>query len=305
MSALQRRLYWTPAVGVLLKQDRGGDILGGYLNERNTMWTIGQKKIQSRLMLGSANYPRLEDLTGAITASGTNIVTVSLRRTRLEKKEQSAFLKEIEKTGVHFLPNTSGCFSLEEIITVSEMAREIFETDWVKLEAIGDDYTLFPDPVLLVQAAEELNRRGFTVFPYTSPDLVVCKKLVEAGCDILMPLAAPIGSGQGPIYVQDLERLRQRFPDQTLIVDAGIGRPSHAAQVMELGYDGVLLNTAVAEAVNPPVMAGAFAKAIEAGREAYKAGMIAAQTDAKASSPLIDRPFWHQDREQEEKSHAA
>ena len=253
-----------------------------------------EENISSRLMLGSAGYPTLKSLIDSIQVSETNVVTVSLRRARAEDQENSTFLKEIEKTNVRFLPNTSGCFSLDDIITVSEMAREIFETNWVKLEAIGDDFTLFPDPLLLVQAAKELNNRGFKVFPYTSPDIVLCQHLADAGCDILMPLAAPIGSGQGPIYDQDLIRIRDKFPKHTLIVDAGIGKPSHAAQVMEWGYDGVLLNTAVSQAGDPALMASSFAKAIEAGRNAYQAGMIAQSDHAIASSPQIDQPFWHQ-----------
>lgn len=261
------------------------------------MWQVGEKQIKSRMMLGSAGYPTLNHLIHSIQKSKTEIVTVSLRRARIEDKNTSGFLKEIEKTGVNFLPNTSGCFSFNDIITVSEMAREIFETNWIKLEAIGDDFTLFPDPLLLVEAAKELNKRNFTVFPYTSPDIVVCQHLADAGCDIIMPLAAPIGSGQGPIYMQDLERLRHKFSKHTLIVDAGIGKPSHAAAVMELGYDGVLLNTAVAKSGNPAQMAQSFANAIEAGHHAYKSGLISESAHAIASSPLIDQPFWHQNNE--------
>lgn len=261
------------------------------------MWQVAGQSLSSRLFLGSANYPSLKVLVEAIQAAKSDVVTVSLRRSRLKQGDQSSFFDALKKTQAHFLPNTSGCFSLSEIITVSEMAREIFETDWVKLEAIGDDYTLFPDPILLVEATKELISRGFKVFPYTSPDIVVCQKLADAGCDILMPLAAPIGSGQGPIYLQDLERIRERFPKHHLIVDAGIGKPSHAAQVMEMGYDGVLLNTAVAEARDPIAMARAFAQAIDAGFNAAQAGMVEAHRDAKPSSPLIDRPFWHSEKE--------
>lgn len=257
------------------------------------MLQIDGNSYASRLLLGSANYPSLDILSQSLKQSGTGIVTVSLRRAKLQDAKKSNFFDALKKTGVDFLPNTSGCFTHQEIITVAEMGREILETNWVKLEAIGDDYTLFPDPVLLIETAIELNKRGFKVFPYTSPDIVVCQKLVDAGCDILMPLAAPIGSGQGPIYLQDLKRLRARFPNKTLIIDAGIGKPSHATQVMEMGYDAVLLNTAVAEARDPVSMACAFAKSIEAGRMAYEAGMIEAHADAKPSSPLIDRPFWH------------
>lgn len=266
---------------------------------------IEEIEFTSRLILGTAGYPTLEDLLTSIRASKAEIVTVSLRRSRLNQKENSNFLKEIEKTGVKFLPNTSGCYALEDIITVSEMAREILQTNWIKLEAIGDDYTLFPDPILLVEAAGELIKRGFKVFPYTSPDVVVCQRLADAGCDVLMPLAAPIGSGQGVMYKQDLERIRAKFPKHTLIVDAGIGKPSHAASVMEMGYDAVMINTAIAKAGNPAAMAGSFAAAIEAGRTAFVSGMIAESTHAIASSPLIDRPFWHQNEQEEENNAAA
>ena len=258
------------------------------------MWNVGGRQLSSRLMLGSAKYPSLEQLVQAIKNAETNVVTISLRRSRLKDQAESQFIQEIANTGIHFLPNTSGCFSMDEIITVAEMAREIFSTNWVKVEAIGDDYTLYPDPMILVPVTAELIKRDFIVFPYTSPDLVICQKLVDVGAQILMPLAAPIGTGLGPIYQYDLERLRDRFTEQTLIVDAGIGRPSHAAQVMEMGFDGVLLNTAVAEARDPVVMAGAFAGAIRAGYDAYRAGMIEPHSQARASSPMIDRPFWHQ-----------
>ena len=258
------------------------------------MFYLDDRNFNSRLLIGTARYPALDDIVRSIECSGAEIATVSLRRSRVKEQDTSNFLKTLKSTGVNILPNTSGCFSQNEIITVSEMAREIFETNWIKLEAIGDDYTLFPDPVLLIESSKELVKRGFKVFPYTSPDIVVCRKLVEeAGLDILMPLAAPIGTGQGPVYIQDLERLRDRFPETTLIVDAGIGKPSHAAQIMEMGYDALLINTAIAQAVNPAEMALAFSLAITAGRKAHENGMIAPHNNARTSSPLIDQPFWH------------
>ena len=177
------------------------------------------------------------------------------------------------------------------------MAREVFGTNWIKLEVIGDDYTLAPDPAGLIEATEKLIARGFKVFPYMTDDIALAEKLAALGCDILMPWGAPIGSGRGLNNPVALKMLRRKFPDLILVVDAGIGAPSHAAAAMELGYDAVLLNTAIAKAADPVLMAGAFAKAIEAGHEACLAGIIAPQENAQASTPLIDRPFWHQEKQ--------
>jgi thiazole synthase len=177
------------------------------------------------------------------------------------------------------------------------MAREIFNTNWIKLEVIGDEYNLQPDPFELVKAAELLIKKGFEVFPYCTDDLVLCQRLLDNGCKILMPWAAPIGSGKGIINPYSLETLRQRLPDATLIVDAGIGKPSHAVQAMELGYDAVLLNTAVSLAKNPQQMAGAFRDAVRAGRSAYEAGMMLERNMAHSCTPIIDTPFWHHETE--------
>jgi len=171
----------------------------------------------------------------------------------------------------------------------------VFGTNWIKLEVIGDDYTLQPDPYRLLSAAQELINKGFEVFPYMTDDLILANRLSDIGCNILMPWGAPIGSGRGLNNPYALKLLRQRFPNKTLVVDAGIGAPSHAAAAMEMGYDAILLNTAVSKSGNPAQMAAAFAKAIEAGRGAYLAGIIAAQENATASTPLIDKPFWHQE----------
>jgi thiazole synthase len=174
------------------------------------------------------------------------------------------------------------------------MAREIFETDWIKLEVIGDDYTLQPNPFELVTAAAELIAAGFTVLPYCTDDLILCRRLVEIGCTILMPWAAPIGSGQGPVNPLALKTLRQRLPNTTLIVDAGIGAPSHATQVMEMGYDAVLVNSAVALAGEPAQMAAAFKHATQAGRAGYEAGIMPKRDFATPSTPPIGQPFWQQ-----------
>lgn len=254
---------------------------------------IGDTILQSRLFLGTAGYPSPDVLARSIEAAQPGLVTVSLRRESKAGKGQD-FWNIIKGFSLPVLPNTAGCHSVAEAVTTAEMAREIFETNWIKLEIIGDDYTLQPDPYGLVEATEILTGKGFEVFPYMTDDLVLADKLVQAGCNILMPWGAPIGSGRGVNNPYALSQLRGRYPDKTLVVDAGIGTPSHAARVMEMGYDAVLLNTAVAKSGDPTAMAGAFAKSIEAGREAYLAGPIAAQDSAQASTPLIDKPLWHQ-----------
>lgn len=250
-------------------------------------------ELSSRLFLGTAGYPSPDALARAIEVSRPGLLTVSLRRESAAGKGQK-FWEIIKAFNIPVLPNTAGCFSAAEAITTAEMAREVFGTNWIKLEVIGDDYTLQPDPFALLEAAEKIIAKGFTVFPYMTDDLILAEKLVSAGCSILMPWGAPIGSGRGLNNPYALKILRDRFPDKTLVVDAGIGAPSHAAAAMEMGYDAVLLNTAVAKAGDPVAMAGAFAKAVEAGRTAYLSGIIAPQENASASTPLVDKPLWHQ-----------
>jgi thiazole synthase len=233
-------------------------------------------------------------LARAIEVSQPGLITVSLRRENAAGKGQ-AFWDILKGFDVPVLPNTAGCHSAREAVTTAEMAREVFGTNWIKLEVIGDDYTLQPDPYGLLEATEELVAKGFEVFPYMTDDVVLAERLVKAGCSILMPWGAPIGSGRGLNNPYALKVLRDRYAAQTLVVDAGIGAPSHAAAAMEMGYDAVLLNTAVAKAGDPVAMAGAFAQSIEAGRAAYLSGIIAAQGEASASTPLIDKPFWHQE----------
>lgn len=254
---------------------------------------IHDVKLQSRFFLGTAGYPSPQALLDAITVAKPGLVTVSLRRESKAGTGQK-FWNLIKQSGVPVLPNTAGCYSVDEAVTTAEIAREVFGTNWIKLEILGDDYTLQPDPFGLVEAAAILNKKGFTVFPYMTDDLVLAARLVDAGCDILMPWGAPIGSGLGLNNKHALSLLRERFPKQTLIVDAGLGAPSHAAAAMELGYDGILVNTAVAKAVDPVIMAEGFAHAITAGRQGYLGGIIPAQSSARASTPLIDKPMWHQ-----------
>lgn len=260
----------------------------------NTL-NIGKAILQSRLFLGTAGYPSPDTLRKSIEASKPGLVTVSLRRESAAGNGQK-FWDIIKGFDIPVLPNTAGCHDVNEAVTTAEMAREIFGTNWIKLEVIGDDYTLQPDPFKLVKATEILIEKGFEVFPYMTDDLVLAQSLVDLGCNILMPWGAPIGSGRGLNNTFALKQLRERFPDKLLVVDAGIGAPSHAAEAMEMGYDAILLNTAVAKAGNPANMARAFAKGIEAGRESYLSGIIASQESATPSTPLIDRPFWHQEK---------
>lgn len=256
------------------------------------MLSIAGKTFTSRMLLGTAQYPSPQVLSDAIEASGAEIITVALRR-QLNQKSNNHFFDIIKKLNRQLLPNTAGCHSAKEAINTAQMARELFETNWIKLEVIGDDYSLLPNVFELVEAAKELNKQGFEMLPYCTDDLFVCEKLLESGCKVLMPLASPIGTARGANNPYALQQLRDRFSDVTLIVDAGIGKPSHATQVMEYGFDGVLLNTAVSGATDPIAMASAFARAIEAGRLGYEAGMVLSSDSARASTPLIDRPFWN------------
>lgn len=264
------------------------------MSDSNSKWTIGGRTLGSRLMIGSARYPSPERMREAIVASAAEVVTVSLRRENPKIRAGQAFWSFIQGLEVHVLPNTAGCHSVREAITTAHMAREVFETPWIKLELIGDDYTLQPDPFALVEAAERLVREGFIVFPFMTDDLVVAKRLVDVGCDILMPWASPIGSGRGVIDPLTLRLMRQRFPGVAILVDAGIGAPSHAAHAMELGCDAVLLNTAIARAGDPVAMGHAFGEAVRAGRRAYLAGLMEPVEFAQASTPTVGLPLWHE-----------
>ena len=253
---------------------------------------------QSRLFLGSALYPSPAILEASVKAAQPSLLTVSLRRQGANHNEigGQAFFDLLHALKVPFLPNTAGCHSLEEVHTTAMMAREVFETDWIKLELIGDDYTLQPDTLELVKAAERLLRAGFKVLPYCTEDLVLCRRLMDVGCEAVMPWAAPIGTGKGPLNPYALRLLRERL-SVPIIVDAGLGVPSHACAVMEWGLDGVLLNTAVAKARDPVGLAGAFSKAVEAGRAAFLGGAMAERESAAPSTPIIGTPFWHQVKE--------
>ena len=259
---------------------------------QNNELSLYNTKVTSRLLLGTAQYPSPKILQQAITASGSDIITVSVRRESNEDKAGQHFWSLLKETNTHILPNTAGCRSAKEAITTAQMARELFATPWIKLEVIGNDDNLQPNVFELVIAARELTQQGFQVFPYTTDDIIVAEQLVNAGCEVLMPWGSPIGSGRGLQNPFALESLRAYFPDTPLIVDAGIGLPSHASHAMELGYDAVLLNTAVAKSGKPIDMATAFAKAIQAGRLAYQADPIEQRDMAAPSTPVVGTPFW-------------
>ncbi len=242
----------------------------------------------SALMLGTAQYPSPAVLAQAFAASGAGIATVSLRR---EQGGGQDFWRLVRDLGVRVLPNTAGCHSVKEAVTTAHMARELFGTRWIKLEVIGHHDTLQPDVIALVEATRILIDEDFEVFPYCTEDLTICGRLVDAGCQVLMPWGAPIGSGLGLNNLHGLRSLRAHFPEVTLVVDAGIGLPSHAARAMELGYDAVLLNTAVAKAGDPAAMARAMALAIEAGRAAFLADPMQPRDMAAPSTPVIGQAF--------------
>ncbi len=248
-------------------------------------------ELSNRLLLGTAQYPSPAVLAEAIRAAGVEVVTVSLRREAGGERAGQTFWDLISGSGVRVLPNTAACYSVKEAVTTAHMAREVFATDWVKLEVIGNADTLQPDPFGLVEAARILSQDGFAVFPYTTEDIVVAERLLEAGCQVLMPWGAPIGSARGLNNRYGLRTLRGHFPDVPIVVDAGIGLPSHAAHAMELGCDAVLLNTAVARAGDPVAMARAFADAVAAGRAAYLAGPIEKSDMATPSTPVVGKAF--------------
>lgn len=242
--------------------------------------------LENRLFLGTAQYPSPQILTEAIAASGAQVITVSLRR---EGTGGAAFRDALARTQARILPNTAGCHTVREAVTTAHMARELFDTPWIKLEVIGHADTLQPDPFALVEAARILSDEGFQVFPYTTEDLIVGERLLAAGCEVLMPWGAPIGTGQGLRHVQALRTMRAHFDGVPLVIDAGIGAPSHAMLAMEMGFDAVLLNTAVAKALDPVAMARAFGQAVATGRAAYEAGIMPPRDMAVPSTPIFGK----------------
>jgi thiazole synthase len=245
---------------------------------------IAGRVFTSRLIVGTGKYRSFDEMKAAHRASGAEMVTVAVRRVKLDRSEES-FLDHLDPKLV-ILPNTAGCYTAEEAIRTARLAREALGTDLIKLEVIGDQTTLFPDNEQTLEAARVLVGEGFTVLPYFSDDLIMAKKLLDAGCAAVMPLAAPIGSGLGVQNPANLTIMREQLPRATIIVDAGVGTASDAAIAMELGADAVLMNTAIAEAQNPEQMAEAMRLALEAGRLAYLAGRMPKRLYASASSPL-------------------
>jgi thiazole synthase len=251
--------------------------------EKETFEVAG-RTFSSRLIVGTGKYRSFEEMKAAHRASGAEMVTVAVRRVPLDRKTES-FLDHLDPSLV-ILPNTAGCYTAEEAVRTARLAREALQTDLIKLEVIGDQTTLFPDNEQTLEAARTLVREGFQVLPYFSDDLIMAKKLLDAGCAAVMPLAAPIGSGLGVQNPANLAIMREQLPDATIIVDAGVGTASDAAVAMELGVDAVLMNTAIAEAADSARMATAMRLAVEAGRLAYLAGRMPRRLYASASSPL-------------------
>ena len=262
-------------------------------------WTVGGVELSSRVLLGTSRYPSLQSLLDSVEASGAEVVTVSVRRADLGGDGRASARQSLlgalrESAGragraLHVLPNTAGCYTAREAVLTAQLAREALGTDWVKLEVIGDDETLYPDAVQTLKAASDLVADGFEVFAYCGDDPVVARRLADLGCAAVMPLAAPIGSGMGLVNPYVLRIIRETLPDVPLVVDAGLGTASDAARALELGYDGVLLNTAVSGAEHPALMAAAVGHAVAAGRLARRAGRIPRRLYAQASTPDAGR----------------
>ena len=247
-------------------------------------FVLAGKEFSSRLIIGTGKYRTFDDMKAAHKASGAEIVTVAVNRVPLDRKTES-FLDHLDPA-MKILPNTAGCYDADHAIRTARLAREALETDWIKLEVIGDQTTLLPDNEQTLEAAKVLVKEGFIVLPYFSDDLIMAKKLLDAGCPAVMPLAAPIGSGMGVQNPSNLRIMREQLPDATIIVDAGVGVPSDASVAMELGADAILMNTAIAESRNPEQMAKAMKLAVEAGHLAYLAGRMPKRLYASASSPI-------------------
>lgn len=250
----------------------------------NDSFEVAGRKLSSRLIIGTGKYRTFDEMKAAHKASGAQMVTVAVRRVPLDRKTES-FLDHLDPS-LAILPNTAGCFTAEEAVRTARLAREALDTDLIKLEVIGDQTTLFPDNEQTLEAARILVKDGFLVLPYFTDDLIMARKLLDAGCAAIMPLAAPIGSGMGIQNPANLRIMREQLPNATIIVDAGVGTASDSAIAMELGADAILMNTAIAEAQDPGLMATAMRQAIKAGRNAYLAGRMPKRLYASASSPI-------------------
>jgi thiazole synthase len=245
---------------------------------------LAGREFSSRLIIGTGKYRSFDEMKAAHAASGAAMVTVAVNRVPLDRKTES-FLDHLDPK-MQILPNTAGCYDADHAIRTARLAREALETEWIKLEVIGDQTTLLPDNEQTLEAAKALVKEGFVVLPYFTDDLIMARKLLDVGCTAVMPLAAPIGSGMGVQNPSNLRIMREQLPDATIIVDAGVGVPSDAAIAMELGSDAILMNTAIAEARNPEQMATAMKLAVEAGRLGYLAGRMPKRLYASASSPI-------------------
>ncbi len=252
----------------------------------NDALVIAGREFKSRLILGSGKYESFELMERSLEASGTDMVTVAVRRVNLSDRSSESLLDHIDARKYHILPNTAGCYSADEAVRTAMLAREVLDTPWVKLEVIGDEKTLFPDNEGLLEATRALVREGFIVLPYLNDDLIVARRLIDAGAAAVMPLAAPIGSGLGIQNLTNLRILREQIREVPLIVDAGVGTASDAALAMELGVDGILMNSGIAGARDPIAMAEAMKHGVLAGRLAFQAGRIPRKLYATASSPL-------------------
>ncbi len=247
---------------------------------------IADREFHSRLFVGTGKYRSFEEMARCHEASGAEVVTVAVRRVNLSDKSKESLIDYIDRSKLFILPNTAACYTAEEAIRTARLGREVGLSNWIKLEVIGDEQTLFPDNEGLLEATRVLAREGFIVLPYTTDDLINARKLIDAGAAAVMPLAAPIGSGLGIQNLTNLKILRERITEVPLIVDAGVGTASDAAIAMELGYDGILMNTAIASAADPVMMALAMKRGVEAGRLAFRAGRMGKKLYASASSPV-------------------
>jgi thiazole synthase len=247
---------------------------------------IAGREFRSRLIIGSGKYKNFELMAKALEVSGAEMITVAVRRVNLADRARESLLDYIDLKEYSILPNTAGCYSAEDAIRTAMLAREVLDNNWIKLEVLGDEKTLFPDNQELLRATEVLVKEGFVVLPYFNDDLIAARRLIDAGASAVMPLAAPIGSGLGVQNFTNLRILREMITQVPLIVDAGVGTASDAAIAMEIGVDGILMNTAIAEAVEPLAMAEAMNLAVRAGRLAYLAGRIPRKLYASASSPV-------------------
>ncbi len=248
------------------------------------VFSLAGSDFASRLIIGTGKYRSYDEMKAAHAASGAEMVTVAVNRVPLDGSSES-FLDHLDPK-MRMLPNTAGCYDVDHAIRTARLAREALETEWIKLEVIGDPVTLLPDNEQTLAAAKVLVGEGFIVLPYFSDDLIMAKKLLDAGCPAVMPLAAPIGSGMGVQNPSNLRIMREQLADATIIVDAGVGVPSDAAEAMELGADAILMNTAIAEAGDAAQMATAMRLAVEAGRLAYLSGRMPKRLYASASSPI-------------------